>query len=281
MTIFQLIDWAIQKLTQAKIKAAQLEAELLLSFVLKKDKTFLFTHPNHHLTNNQKIQFKKLVNKRCQYYPLAYLVKYQPFFGLNLYVDHRVLIPRPETELLVELALKLIKKYNLKTIADIGTGSGAIALTIKKQMPKLTIYATDISKAALRVAQKNARRLKLHINFRQGDLLLPLAGKKIDLIIANLPYLSPPFFHQGAKEIKYEPKIALLAKNKGLEYYQNAIKQLKTLKKLPAFVLFELDPRNIIVLKKWLISNQKIKAKNIKINKDLDHKNRFLTIKFK
>ncbi len=280
MTIRQLLLLATAKLNQARIKTAETEAEMLLSFVLKKDKTFLFTHPKYKLNDKQETQFKKLINKRSQRYPLAYLINQQPFFNLNLYVDKHVLVPRPETEELVELALELIKKYKLKTVADIGTGSGAIALTLKKQMPHLTVYATDISKAALKVAQKNARRLKLHINFKQGNLLLPLAGKKIDLIVANLPYLAPSYFHHGAKEIKYEPKVALLAKNKGLEYYQNAIKQLKTLKKQPIFALFELDPRNIFIFKKWLISNQGINASNIKINKDLSKKSRFLTIKF-
>ncbi len=280
MTIASALSLITQKLKQAKIKTAKLEAELLVSFALKKDKIFLFTHPEYKLNNQQKKLLQKLTNKRCQHYPLAYLINQQPFFDLNLYVDKRVLIPRPETEELVELALKLIKKYKLKTVADIGTGSGAIALAIKKQMPHLTIYATDISKAALTVAQKNARRLKLHINFKLGNLLLPLKGKKIDLITANLPYLAPAYFRQGTKEIKYEPKVALLAKNKGLEYYQGVIKQLSILKKIPDFAIFELDPRNITTFKKWLISNLKIKTKNIKINKDLNNKNRFLTIKF-
>ena len=281
MTISSALNWAQAKLKKSKISHAYLDAELILSFLLKKDRSFLLAHPDIKLTPIQTKKFFLMIKKRSRNYPLAYIIKQKPFYNLNLYVDERVLIPRPETETLVDLAIALIKKYNLKKIADIGTGSGAIALALKKELPYLTVYGTDISKKALEVAQKNARRLKLHINFKQGDLLKPLKGKKIDLAVANLPYLAPSYFRQGAKEIKYEPKKALLAKKQGLEYYQSVIKQINIPKQPPAFIIFELDPRNIFNFKKWLINSQNIKPGNININKDLSKKNRFLTIKLK
>lgn len=242
MFIKEALNWAENKLK--KLASPQLDAEVLLSFVLKKEKTFLFTYPENKLTNKQINKFKLLINKRVKNYPVAYLINHKEFFGLNFYVDQRVLIPRPDTEIMVEQAFKLIEKYKLKSVADIGTGSGCLAITIKKRHPKLDVYASDISLPALQVAKKNARLNNTKIIFKPGDLLTPYKHLKIDMFLANLPYLSQEIYHQ-AKTIKYEPKSALFAKKHGLEYIEATITNLKKLKYKPKYLLLEINPEQL------------------------------------
>jgi len=247
MTIKQALTWACIKLN--KLDSPQLDAEVLLSFVIKKNKTELYTHPEKKITNKQTTVFKKLINKRAKNYPVAYLINSKEFFGYKFYVDKRVLIPRPETEIIIEKAFQLIEMYKLKTIADIGTGSGCIAITLKKIFPKLFINASDISELALQVAKKNARFHKTKIHFAKGDLLTPFQLKKIDLFIANLPYVSHKIYSQS-KSIKTEPKHSLFAKKQGLEYIERILEESLSLKYKPKFLLLEISPEQFTKIKK-------------------------------
>ena len=251
MIIKQALLKATQKLKQAKIEPRQkrgetphpmwcgvdssaLDADILLSFVLKKSKEFLYTYPEKKLTKNQLAKFNQLINRRLKREPVAYLINRKEFYGLDFYVDKNVLIPRPLTESLVEQVIKEVGNKKA-TIADIGTGSGCIAIALKKHLPQATIYATDISPAALKVAKKNAKKHRVKIKFLKGDLLKPflpsrkatrpgrVAFKKIDIIIANLPYLIK---NQIKNELKYEPKTALLG---GDKYIKELLRQVKKL----------------------------------------------------
>lgn len=238
MNIKQALILAYDKLNH--LDSPQLDAEVLLSFAINKDKTYLYTHPEKKLTTNQINKFKNLINERTKYYPVAYLTKSKEFYDLNFYVDERVLIPRSTTETLVEKTINIIKKYKFKTIADIGTGSGCIAISLKKQIPSLKVYATDISSKALTVAKKNAKTHNTKIIFKQGNLIEPIRNIKTDLIIANLPYVDYQVYKKEPS-IKFEPKLALVAKNKGLEFNQQLLQQIAILTKKPKAIILEIE----------------------------------------
>lgn len=216
-----------------------LDAEILLAHTIKKNKAFLYAHPEKTLSPAQARAFARYVQKRRQRYPVAYLTRKKAFYGSLFYVDERVLIPRPLTETMVSEASALIKRHRLKTAADIGTGSGCIAISVKVIHPSLTMYATDISKEALTVAKKNARARATDLVFLHGDLLDPVRHKKIDLVLANLPYLEKNIY-DASPAVHYEPRQALIAKNKGLSYYINAIRQCSALPWKPKFLIFEI-----------------------------------------
>lgn len=255
------------------------EAEILLSFVINKNKEFLYTHPENKIFDKQFKKFNEVIAWRKNGMPIAYITKNKEFFGLNFYVNKKVLIPRPETEIMVELANKLIKANKLKNIIDLGTGSGAIAVSLAKINPKLKITAIDISKQALAIAQKNAKKNKVKIKFLKGNLLLPIANQKIDLICANLPYLNQNYLKTLPKSIvkhlKYEPKIALAAGSDGLKIYQKLFNQIKNKKIDFKYLIIEIDNCQ---KKSALDLAKKYFSKPLEIKKDLAGLNRFLVI---
>lgn len=238
MTIAAALARATQRLI--KSSSARLDAEVLLAQVLNQDRTYLVAHDTDGLSTRYQRLFAALTIKRAGGMPVAYLTGHKEFFGLDFAVNQSVLIPRPETEEVVELALAIAKKSRAKTIADIGTGSGAIGITVKKLLPRVKVFATDISKSALKVACQNARRHKATVVFKQGDLLLPLKNKRLDLIIANLPYLDPKWM--GQRELAFEPRRTLAAGTDGLSVIKRFLKQLKLLQPTGT-VLMEIDPR--------------------------------------
>lgn len=274
MTIKQALTWAYRKLNH--LDSPQLDAEVLLSFIVKKNKSYLYTYPEKKLTAGQSNKFERLINKRVKHYSVAYLINKKEFYGFDFYVDERVLIPRPQTETIVETAIKLIKKYKLKTVADIGTGSGCIAISLKKQIPNLKMYATDISKSALAVAKKNSRIHNTKIIFRHGNLIQPVKNIKLDLIITNLPYVDYQNYKKG-KSIQHEPKQALLAKNKGLEFNQQLIHQLAGLTNKPQAIILEVEPTQTKALSQFI---KKLKFRKITINQDLNKLGHFLSLKY-
>lgn len=283
MTLWQALNWATKKLKTRKIKTAALDAEVLLSFVTKKPKEFLYTHPEIKLTKPQLKKFTALISRRLEGEPVAYLRKKKEFYGLDFYVDRRVLIPRPETELLVEKIIKLLKakSYKLKAIADIGTGSGCIAITLAKYLPKVKILATDISQKTLLVARKNARKHKVRIKFYRGNLLEPLKDKKIDIIIANLPYGCQDYWQNNStavtSSLKFEPKKSIFTKEKGLYLYHCLFSQIAERKQKPKLILCEFDPRQTSRLEKLV--KKYLPTSKLEIKKDLAGLNRVLLIK--
>ncbi len=217
-----------------------LDTEVLLRHVLKKNKAFLFTHPEYILKKSEQKKFEHMLARRKQHEPIAYILGKKEFYGRNFFVDKTVLIPRPRTEHLIEEALKEPSDIYL----DVGTGSGCIIITLCKEIfknhPKkkhLPIFlATDISNKSLKIAKKNAKlhKVKKYIQFYKGDLLLPtvVADNYSPLqnicIIANLPYISPKKYKTLAKDIRYyEPRLALLAKDHGLFYYKKLFRKIK------------------------------------------------------
>lgn len=209
------------------------EADLLLAAVLKVSRAELYAEPDWKISPEDKNNYMQLLAKRGNRRPLAYLLKTREFMGLEFYVDERVLIPRPETELLVEKTLEIGKtiaekknqaeiKAEVKKlrILDLCTGSGAIAVSLACYFPSAAVTAGDISRDALAVACLNALRLRAEVNFRQGDLFEPFPGEKFDLIVSNPPYVSAEEYARCSPEVKQEPSLALLGGQDGLEFYR-------------------------------------------------------------
>ncbi|MEX0616906.1 MAG: peptide chain release factor N(5)-glutamine methyltransferase [Candidatus Woykebacteria bacterium] len=223
----------------------KIEAEIVLSGLLRKDRSFLYAHPEFRLSKTRTSKLTSKLKRRERGEPLAYILGYKEFYGLKFYVDKRVLIPRQETEELIEKVFNWIKKKNLTapSICEVGTGSGCIAVTLAKLAPSAKIYAIDIDKHALEVAKKNA---KLHgvsekITFLQGDLLTPLS-EKVDLIVANLPYIPTKKISSLQGELRdWEPRVALDGGTDGKELYLKLFKQAMNFLKPSGVIFYEVD----------------------------------------
>lgn len=190
-TISAALRWAYARLRAAGCDTPLLDAEVILAHTLQCDRAWLHAHPEHRLTEPQIHRFVTLVMRRCTYEPVAYLVGHKEFFGLDFFITPAVLVPRPETELLVEIALEHVPdKGRVLWVADVGTGSGVLAVTLAVHLPRARIVATDIAAAALAVARRNAQRhgVAERVLFLQADLLLPVSIP-FDIVLANPPYL--------------------------------------------------------------------------------------------
>ncbi len=234
------------------------EAEILLAFVLKKDRSFLLGFPDFILTINQEKLFQSFAARRARHEPLPYILGYREFYGYIFLVNKNVLIPRPETESLVEKVLKFAKDKQGAplTIADIGTGSGAIAITLKLKEPTLKVVAADISKKALEVARKNAKlhRLTKEIEFVESDLLSNVKNN-LDVIVANLPYIPEKNYQKLPAEIRdFEPKIALNSFNSKDFYYSRLFEQAKTKLKKAGVIFYEIDGEIFSITKEELLT---------------------------
>ncbi len=238
MSIKDALTYGKSHLSEGQTHFA-LDVQVLLAYVLGVDRATLYTYPERLLTMEQEQQFQQLLERRKQGEPVAYLVNSQEFFGLDLLVDQRVLIPRPETELLVETALKCIRSRlasgRTPLIADIGTGSGAIPIALAVYEPRLPyLYACDISPDALAVARLNCQRhsVEHRIRLLQGDLLDPLP-EPVDILTANLPYVGTSEMEILAPDVReYEPHLALFSGPQGLDLLHRFFIEAQQPKKL-------------------------------------------------
>jgi len=207
---------------------ATLEAEILLAHVLGKTRTWLRTWPEHVPSATQRRTFLDFVARRAAGEPVAYLTGEREFWDMRLRVTPDTLIPRPETELLVELALDRIPAGACWRIADLGTGSGAIALALARERPRCQVVATDVSGAALAVARDNAARLGVtNVDFRLGPWLAPLAGERFRLIASNPPYVHPDDPHLTRGDLRFEPPQALGSAPDGLRDIRDIARQAR------------------------------------------------------
>ncbi len=199
-------------------KGAMLESEVLLAYALEKSRTWLHTWPERELTKAQLARFNALVERRLQGEPSAYITGEREFWSLSLEVTPDTLIPRPDTELLVELALEHIPRDEVFNIADLGTGTGAIALAIATERPRSHIFAVDYSADALAVAERNRTRHGLdNVTLRRGDWLTPLNELTFQVIVSNPPYIREDDSHLNQGDLPFEPRRALVAADNGLE----------------------------------------------------------------
>lgn len=226
MNIKQAVKQATAKLNTSS-ETANLDARVLTCLACDLTQTKLITEPERALNKEDEHTLSAYIARRANGEPLAYITGEKEFWSLTFKVNKHVLIPRPETELLVELALENIKNKDSATILDLGTGSGAIAIAIAKQRPDCNITATDLSKMALDVAKQNAKIHKTDIIFIQSDWFTELANNKFDLIISNPPYIDIHDPHLENNVYQYEPETALISKNNGLFDLENIINAAK------------------------------------------------------
>lgn len=301
MKIKEILNQAKQQIKNCSPTPA-LDVEILLSFVLKKNREFLFSHPDQKLTSNQIKKFNALLLRRTFQEPIAYLIKEKNFYGRSFLVNSETLIPRPETELILEKTLEYINKTiypSRKTlILDIGTGSGCILISLIKELQKKAKFSVfkaigvDISLPALKIARKNSTILKVanKIDFLKGNLLEPILKRYLKyfinsqlVIIANLPYLSHKIYKKCPISVaNFEPKTALIANKNGLDFYLKLLQQIKTHKineiVQNLYLIFEISPeQKKIALKEFSKIFPDIK---LKFSKDLAQKWRFIEIKF-
>ncbi len=241
LSIADFLAIGTKTLSKAGIASARLDSELILVHVLQRSREWLLAHDTDALTQSQQRQARQLLLQRTQRRPIAYLTGRRDFYGHNFLVNEQVLVPRPESEVILAILDELAQDHHLRTVLDVGTGSGCLAISIKLTHPDLAVSACDISESALLVARRNAARLLSsgqQIKFYQSDLLSDLpVNSRFDLIVANLPYLSPGQ-DDLSPELAYEPAIALYADDDGL----SLIKQLITT--APA----HLTPRGYLLL---------------------------------
>jgi len=229
-TCLEILNQAVEKLRLAGIDRPRTNAELLLGAVLNKSKVDLYLNKDRILTSDEIEKFNHYLKERIAHKPVQYIIGTVEFFGLEFKVDERVLIPRPETETLVEVVIEQLKDKENSKIIDLGTGSGAIAVSLVKNLKEAFVYATDVSKDALDVAKENAIRnnVENQIEFVCGDLFEPLKNKnlegQIDCVVSNPPYVSKDEFEILPREIKdYEPTVALQSEGEGVFFHKNII----------------------------------------------------------
>lgn len=225
MTVLEALRRSGARLRSAGVPSPEHDAEVLLRHVLGWDRARLVAEGPAPLAPADEASFLRLVDERARRRPLQHLTGIQWFWKLELRVTSDVLVPRPETELLVEAALELLEDVERPLVVDVGTGSGCIALSLASERPDATVHATDISEAALAVARDNALRLGLdgHVTFRRGDLLEPVGALtgRLDLILSNPPYVSMAEWHTLAPEVRlHDPRPALIPPGDRLSVYR-------------------------------------------------------------
>ncbi|RKD30882.1 peptide chain release factor N(5)-glutamine methyltransferase [Thermohalobacter berrensis] len=244
MTINDLLKKGIYILLENNISNPQLDVELLLSYTLNVDKVYIYTHRDEEVSNESVDNFLKLIDRRKQGYPLQYILKKQEFMGLDFCIEEGVLIPRQDTEVLVEKIINIVNNGHFKdrkviNIVDIGVGSGAISLSLVHYLEKAHVYSIDIDNKAIEITRKNSVRLGLEdkITLLKGNLFSPLTPlnleNKIDIIVSNPPYIPSQDIDTLQVEVaKYEPRKALDGGIDGLDFYRKIIPEsIKYLRK--------------------------------------------------
>jgi len=239
MSIRQRLQEAYSQLAESD--SPRLDAQILLCHVLKVGKAYLIAHDDYELSNEENAAFTTLIERRAKGEPVAYLIGHKGFYDLEFSVTPDVLIPRPETEHLIEAALEWAKGKDALIAADIGTGSGAIAITFAKHCPQATVHAVDISASALEIARKNAEKNAVSVSFHEGYLGQALIDQqiKLNLLMANLPYIRSEEMNTLAVA-KTEPQLALDGGEDGLDFVRELLQQAPTLCKPDALILLEI-----------------------------------------
>jgi len=244
MLLRDSLQSAIAQLTSDRVPSPRLNAELLLMFTLNCDRAHIYAHPERELTKEEQSRYDEALTQRTKGVPAQYITGHQEFWGLDLIVSPAVLIPRPETEHLIEALLPLARALKNPKIADLGTGSGAIALALAKELPNAEIHATDNSPSALEIAEANAARLQLGRNlfFHDTDLLNGLEPAAFDFVVSNPPYVGEAEADQVQLEVrKFEPRTAVFAGPTGLEVIENLIPAAHTALRAGGYLIMEIS----------------------------------------
>ena len=240
---------ALDLLTGAHVGSPRMNAELLLMFTLSCDRAHLYAHPERQLTDEEHARYDDAIAQRASGIPAQYITGHQEFWGMDLIVSPAVLIPRPETEHVIETVLQLNAERTLPPatpprIIDVGTGSGCIALALAKELPNAEIHATDISPVALEIARANAARhdLAVRIQFHETDLLTGIPHDSFDYVVSNPPYVGESEADEVQLEVrKFEPRRAVFAGPTGLEVIRRLIPEAQTVLKPGGWLVFEMS----------------------------------------
>ena len=225
MTIKQALIKGVTVLKLEKISMPKLKARLLLQYVLKKPRQYLIVYDNQKLTDKEEQEYLKYIELLTQGEPIEHITHQKEFMKLNFYVDENVLIPRQDTEVLVEEVMKIAKKIRARKILDLCTGSGAIAISLAKYLENIQLTALDISGKALDIAIANAKNNHVQdkITFVESNLFQDLGQEKYDIIVSNPPYIRRKEIETLDKEVRREPRLALDGGEDGLDFYRNII----------------------------------------------------------
>ncbi|HSE48519.1 MAG TPA: peptide chain release factor N(5)-glutamine methyltransferase [Terriglobales bacterium] len=219
---------AVRTLEANDVGSPRMNAETLLMFVLGCDRAYLYAHPERQLTGDEENRYNATITERATGKPSQYITGHQEFWGLDFIVSPAVLIPRPETEHVVETVLDLAQAHRFERVADIGTGSGCLAIALAQELPRARFSAVDISPEALEIARANAARHQVsqRIDFRASDLLAALPETAFDLVVSNPPYVGESERDKVQKQVRdFEPKVAVFSGRQGLDIYRRLIPQ--------------------------------------------------------
>lgn len=289
-TIRNILKWAISTLKKAEIDSPVINADTLLAIVLSCDRTKLYTNPDEVVDDSVISMYKELINERIRHVPLQYITHHAEFMSLDFFVDERVLIPRPETEILVETVLDKArdKQYSDKKVAiiDIGTGSGNIAVSLAKYLSNAEIYASDISQEALAIAKVNIRRHKVigNVHLLHGYLFGAFSGSvekgQVDFIVSNPPYVSESEWHNLEPELRnHEPYEALVGGKDGFCFYRQIIEDAHAWLKPKGYLVIETGETQTKTIIKLMESEGQYE--DIEIIKDLQGKERVISARRK
>lgn len=242
MTIKEALNKGMIMLKSNKIESPKLKSRLLLQYILKKPRQYIIVYDKNEITKQEQWEYFVNIEKLTKGIPLQHITHRQEFMKMDFYVDENVLIPRPDTEILVEEVINIANKIENPVILDLCTGCGAIGISIAKNVKNAKIYAVDISEKALEVAKKNAEalRVKQKVNFIKSDLFEKLKKMKFDIIVSNPPYIKKEDINYLSEDVQKEPKIALDGGIDGLDFYRKIVKQGYEYLKLGSYLCFEI-----------------------------------------
>ena len=271
MLLKDALTSAIERLAAARIGSPRMNAELLLMFTLGCDRAYLFAHPERKLTSEEQTRYEEALTRRSSGVPAQYITGHQEFWGMDFIVTPAVLIPRPETEHVIETVLDLARvgrapsPANSLRIVDVGTGSGCIAIALAKEIPVAEIHATDISPAALEIARANAARHELEnrMHFHETDLLQGFEPATFDFVVSNPPYVGESEEDQVQLEVRrFEPRSAVFAGPTGLEVIERLIPQAWSALKPGGWLIIEISGTIAEGVKRRLTEWQQVQIAN-------------------
>ena len=248
MTIKEALTKGMIMLKGSNIESPKLKARLLLQYIIKKPRQYLVIYDNEEIEKKEQWEYFVNIEKLTNGVPLQHITHTQEFMKMDFYVDENVLVPRPDTEILVEEVIKIANKIQNPKILDLCTGSGAIAISLAKSIPNAEVFAIDISNKALEIARKNAKNLEANVKFIKSNLFSKLKKNKLeenkvekfDIIVSNPPYIKKTDINYLSKEVQKEPEIALDGGIDGLDFYRKITKQAIDFLKLGSYLCFEI-----------------------------------------
>ena len=267
MLLKDCLSSAVDQLTTAQVGSPRMNAELLLMFTLNCDRAYLYAHPERQLSADEEQCYREAIEQRSRGVPAQYITGHQEFWGMDLIVSPAVLIPRPETEHVIETVVRLSdqRRESPLRIVDVGTGSGCIALALAKELPAAQIHATDISAAALELARVNAARhqLQSRLCFHEADLLAGLAPDSCDFVVSNPPYVGESEQDHVQLEVrKFEPRNAVFAGPTGTEVIARLIPQAESVLRAGGWLVIEISGTIVGSVRQLLIGWDHVQITN-------------------